>query len=193
MNSMTIPFLIANLCFIPIYFFIIYRSIRLFAGYSMSTHLVSDLGIKVSHYRILFNAGTVVYGVVGTLIPFVLLQVLPKTTFTTISVVSITITSLCLALLGLFPMDKPVLHASLSVIEFAALFMSYLFTLYIFLNSSIFPSILILLNVILLMCIVLFTWALFMKSDKVFLLEWIIFLGTILWNFTIGFTMLISI
>lgn len=140
--------------------FVLVKATLSWGNYSVKSCWVSELGITTKKSARAFNFAISLYGLLSLLLIIKLFYMLPHTNTAYLLLLFLTLTSLSTFFVGVFPMDtKPNGHLIASSSTFFSVLISSIISIYLVLNTHIFPRIILFLNITTLIILPLYTFA----------------------------------
>lgn len=183
--------LILFICYLPVYLALIFYLRSKIQGYSMRAHMVSYLATSDEPWRSIFNASTIVYGGLSVVVPITMKTMLGADALVALGAASLLGAGTATVLVGFFPMDRKLkAHNIVGFFAFfSALLTGIVFTA-IFNHGLLFSPLMEFFNLVVIGTTLLLGLSLLFRRRESSLLEWILFICTIAWNFQLAIILL---
>jgi len=179
--------------YLPAYMILVFFLKTKIKKYTMRSHVVSLLATGRKPWGMVFNTTTALYGLLSIILPISVIWILGINIFTILGALSLLTVGWATILVGIFPMDKKAqTHELVSRISFVSVLLVGLIFLWIF-NSNNFMLIIKILNILIVIVTILLCINAAVKKRTNPVLEWLSFMGTIIWNFLLAVSFLIML
>jgi hypothetical membrane protein len=180
-------FLILFICYLPIYFTVVFCLRRKIDGYSMRAHMVSYLANSAEPWRSIFNGSTILYGGLSIVVPISMHSLLGAAQPVTLGAAFLLATGLATVLIGFFPMDRKLkIHNMVGFFAFFSALLTGIAFLSIFSQGLLYSPLMEGINFVVIGTTLLLGSSLLLRRRESSLLEWVTFLFTIVWNFLLA-------
>lgn len=162
--------------------------------FSYHKDTVSFLAASKKPWGHFFNISTFLYGLLSLILPIYVIKTLGVNMLTVFGSLFVGLTGLATMLVGLFPMDKKVnAHSLVSYLAFLNVILTGVTFALIFSGGDLISTIMRLLSIwVVGITLFLAVWRFRNKPNYSFF-EWIVFISTIAWNFTLSVSLLMKV
>ena len=184
-------FLILFICYLPAYLVLLFYLKRRYQGYTIHVHMVSYLATSDEPWRSVFNISTIAYGALSLVLPAAIYSMPGEDLLSSLGATFLLGTGAATILVGFFPMDRKLkIHNAVGFLAFLSALLTGIVFSMIFRQSLFFSSVLIFINFAVLLLAVLLVLSLLFRPQNSSLLEWILMICTIAWNFMLSTSLL---
>lgn len=154
---------------------------------------VSNLASSKKPWGTIFNISTLLYGLLSLSLPIAIVKLLGINLLTAVGSTFVGLTAIATILVGLFPTNKfPKKHDLVGMFSFANVFLTALVFIFIVNRYEVFPNFLIYICWWVMGSILPLAFA-SKKNPSYSFFEWLTFIGTIVWNFSLALVLLINL
>ena len=180
-------FLILYICYLPLYFALLFYLKTKIEGYRMRDHMVSYLATSTEPWRSIFNASTVLYGGLSFVVPVSLNTLFGTDRLVVLGAASLLAAGISTVLVGCFPMDRRLkVHNVIGFFAFISVLLTAVVFTAILYRGILFSPLMELVNLAVLGTTVLLGLSLLLRRQESSFLEWLAVLFTIGWNFLLA-------
>ena len=186
--------LILYICYLPVYLVLVFYLKSKIQGYTIRAHMVSFLATSDEPWRSIFNAATILYGVLSFVVPVSLKNIPGANSVIALGAASLLAAGSATVLVGFFPMDRRLkIHNIIGFFAFFSVLLTGIVFFIIFSQGLLFSPLMELINLAVIATTALLGISLLLRRQESSFLEWIAFLCTIAWNFLLASLLLTRI
>lgn len=162
--------------------------------YSVRKDTVCYLATAKRPWGSVFNISTLFYGLLSLSLPVAIIKLLGANLLTVVGSTFVGLTGLATILVGLFPMNKvPKPHTYISVLAYLNVFLTATTFVFIFNRYGYFPPFMKYICYWVIVAIIPLALTAARRYKIYSFFEWIAFIGTIVWNFSLAVALLINL
>lgn len=184
-------FLFLFIGYLPFYLALLLFLKTKIQGYTIRSHMVSYLATSNEPWRSIFNSSTILYGTLSLVLPLTLHDMLGNNRLVALGAAFLLATGAATILVGFFPMDRRIkVHNAVGFLAFFCALLTGIVFFDIFYQGLLFFPLMQAINLAVIGTAIGLGLSLLVRRQISSLLEWILFICTIAWNFLLALTLL---